>query len=125
MSEQNKNIVQEINASFMEGNTEKFLSLCDENVRWDLLGEKSIEGKTAIREFMSAMDGCPAPQFSVRDIVADGDVVMCHGDMKMKDDKGADQEYGYCDVYHFAGGQVTSLRSYIVPFKKGEENATN
>ena len=71
MSVQLKDIVHEINASFMEGNTEKFLSLCGENVKWEILGEKAARGKAAIREFMSSVADCAPPQFSVRDIVAD------------------------------------------------------
>jgi uncharacterized protein len=118
MSVKLKNIVQDINASFMEGDTEKFLSLCDENVEWEILGEKAARGKAAIREFMSSVADCAPPQFSVRDIVAEGDVVICHGDMKMTHHTADDQDYAYCDVYHFAGDRVTSLRSYIVQAKK-------
>jgi uncharacterized protein len=120
MSTDNKQIVHEINKSFMEGDPEKFLSLCDENVRWEIVGERSITGKAAIRDFMSSVKDCPPPTFSVLDIIAEGDIVMCHGDMEMKGLEDEVQDYAYCDVYHFDQTKVIDLRSYIVLKKKGE-----
>ncbi|MCA1589090.1 MAG: nuclear transport factor 2 family protein [Acidobacteria bacterium] len=114
MSEQNKKIVEEINAAFAEGNVEKFLEKCTENVEWTMVGEKHVIGKSAIREWMASMEGMEPPKFSVDRIIAEGDSVVCYGDMTMKDKDGKDAAYGFCDIYRFSGDKIAELTSYVV-----------
>ena len=126
MSEANKQIVEKINAAFMRGDTEGFLAECSDNLVWTMVGEKRTEGKTAIREWMSQMgEGCEPPVFGVDQMIADGDTVACYGDMTMKGEGGKEEEYSYCDVYQFAGGKVTELRSFIVKHKTGGEGSSS
>ena len=125
MSEANKQIVEKINEAFMAGNTEGFLDHCSEDLVWTMVGEKRTEGKTAIREWMSQMEGCEPPVFTVDKMIADSDTVACYGDMTMKGESGNEEQYSYCDIYQFAGGQVTELRSFIVKHKSGGEESSS
>ena len=63
MSQENKEIVEKVNASFTEGNSEGFLSFCSEDIKWTMIGEKHVEGKQAIRVWMKEMDGMEPPKF--------------------------------------------------------------
>lgn len=109
-----KEIVEKINASFAEGNSEGFLSFCADDIQWTMIGEKSVKGKEAIREWMKSMEGMEPPKFTVDNIIAEGDSVVCHGDMTMKDKDGKPGSYGYCDIYRFSGEKIAELNSFVV-----------
>ena len=121
MSETNNEIVEKVNAAFSENKPEVFLSYCDDGVEWAIVGDRTLHGKTAIREFMSSMGDAPPPTFSVDEIIESGDSVACYGDMTMPDKDGNETEYSYCDVYRFGEGKIKTLRSFVVKHKtKGE-----
>src|SRR5262245_64144413 len=100
MSATNKEIVEKVNASFAEGGVDGFLSFCADDVTWTIVGNKTVKGKNDIREWMASMDIEP-PKFTVDNIIAEGDVVVAHGDMTMKDKDGKTASYAYCDLYRF------------------------
>jgi ketosteroid isomerase-like protein len=114
MSQVNKAIVEKVNASFAEGNMEGFLSFCAEDVKWTMVGEKSVRGKGSIREWMSSMGDSEPPKFTVDNIVSEGDVVVANGEMTMKDKDGNTGSYSYCDFYRFTDGRISELISYVV-----------
>lgn len=122
MATDKKEIVEKINASFTNDNVEGFLEYCDENVVWTMVGEKTTNGKKAIREWMSQMKGMEPPKFTVDKMIADGDSVACYGDMPMKDEDGVEGKYSYCDIYGFTGDKVATLRSFVVKHKTEEES---
>ena len=80
MSVKNKEIVEKVNAAFAEGSVEGFLSFCADDVVWTMVGDKTVKGKDAIRQWMASMDMEP-PKFTVANVIAEGDFVMAHGDM--------------------------------------------
>lgn len=113
MSEQNKEIIDQVNAAFAAGSTEGFLSFCAEDVEWTMVGDKSVKGKEAIRQWMASMDAEP-PKFTVARVIAEGDFVAAHGDMTMKDKDGTTVPYSYCDIYRFRGNQIVELRAFVI-----------
>ena len=126
MSEKNKEIIEKVNNAFAEGNTEGFLSFCAEDVEWGMVGDKSFKGKQAIREFMSSHSG-DAPEFTVDQMIAEGDTVICYGDMTMKEENGESVPYSYCDIYQLRNDEIARLQSFIVKHKtegKREHTAT-
>lgn len=124
MSQENKELVEKINASFAEGNTEGFLDRCSDNVKWTMVGEKTVEGKTAIREWMSSMECPEPPQFTVDKLLADGDLVAASGNMTMKNEEGQIVPYAYCDIYRFSDGKVIELSSFVVKTTDSELSAS-
>ena len=123
MSEKNKEIIEKVNDAFAEGNTEGFLSFCAEDVEWGMVGEKTFKGKQAIREFMSSHSG-DAPEFTVDQMIAESDTVICSGDMTMKEN-GEPVSYSYCDIYQLRNEKITRLQSFVVKHKtEGESEKT-
>lgn len=120
MSEKNKEILEKVNASFAEGSTEGFLSFCADDVQWTMIGDKTVKGKEAIRQWMASMKMEP-PKFTVANVIAEGDFVAAHGDMTMTDKDGKTVPYSYCDIYRFRDGKIVELSSFIVKTEaKGE-----
>jgi uncharacterized protein (TIGR02246 family) len=108
----NKEIVEKVNTAFAENSVEGFLSFCADDVEWTMVGDRRVKGKDAIRNWMGSMPPEP-PQFTVQNVVAEGDFVVAYGDMTMKEE-GKVTPYSYCDVYRFQGGRIAELRSYVV-----------
>lgn len=116
-----KEIVEKVNASFLEGNTDAFLELCADDVVWTMVGDNHVRGKETIRKWMAGMNQEP-PSFTVRNIIAEGDFAACHGDMTMKNEQGGEDTYAYCDVYRMGEGKVQEMTSYIVKTGAREGN---
>ena len=123
MSATNKEIVEKVNASFAEGGVEGFLSYCADDVVWTIVGEKSVKGTNAIREWMASMNMEP-PKFTVNNIIAEGDFATAHGDMTMKDKDGKTAPYSYCDIYRFHDGKIVELTSFVVKTEAKAETAS-
>ena len=122
MSEKNKKIVKEVNEAFASNRVEGFLKHCSDNIVWRMIGEKTTNGINEIREWMSQMEGAEPPKFTVDEIIADGDSVVCRGDMTMKDKEGVEGKYAYCDFYRFRNGKITQLDSYVIQLKAKAED---
>lgn len=113
MTAKNKEIVEKVNAAFAEGKPEGFLSFCAEDVAWTMVGDKTVKGKDAIRQWIAEMPAEP-PKFTVNNVIAEGDFVMAHGDMMMKDKEGKAVPYSYCDLYRFRDEKIVELRSFVI-----------
>jgi ketosteroid isomerase-like protein len=113
MAVHNKAIVEKVNAAFAEGNVEGFLAFCADDVAWTMVGDTTVKGKDAIRQWMASM-GMEPPQFTVANVIAEGDFVTAHGDMTMKDKDGKVVPYAYCDIYRFRGDKIVELRAFVI-----------
>ncbi|MGH9201103.1 MAG: nuclear transport factor 2 family protein [Vicinamibacterales bacterium] len=113
MSQRNKEIINQVNAAFAEGKPEKFLALCDENIKWTMVGDNTVKGKDAVRKWMAEMPSEP-PQFTVNNVIAEGDFVTAYGDMTMKEKDGKPGSYSYCDVYRLRGDKIVELSSFVI-----------
>jgi uncharacterized protein (TIGR02246 family) len=117
-AQQNKATIEKVNDAFRQNNVEGFLASCTENVVWTMVGDTTVKGKDAIRKWMASMPG-EAPTFAVRQTVAEGDAVICTGDMTMTQN-GTPTPYGFCDVYRFEGDKIAELNAYVVKLKAAE-----
>jgi ketosteroid isomerase-like protein len=124
MSQKNKEIVEKVNAAFEQNDPEVFLSNCAENVTWTMVGEKTSNGKKAIQEWLAEMKDMEPPKFTVDKIIAEGDGVVCCGDMTMKDKDGKNQQYSYCDIYRFEGDKIAELTSFVIKTEQTGRTAT-
>jgi ketosteroid isomerase-like protein len=119
MSHDVKAIINSVNDAFLQGNNEAFIEHCADNIRWTMVGETVIEGKQALREFMTPdRPPCPPPRFTVDTLIVEGDHAVAHGPMEMANAEGETGFYRYCDVYRFDGaGKIAELTSYVIKTK--------
>jgi uncharacterized protein len=119
MSAKMREIVDKVNAAFAENNLEGFLSFCTDDVKWIMVGDKTVNGKVAIRQWMASMNIEP-PEFTIDNVIAESDFVVAHGDMTMKDEDGEIAPYSYCDIYRFSGDKIFELRSFVIKAAEGQ-----
>ena len=116
MNHNNKAILEQGKAAITEGNNEGFLVFCAEDTQWTFLGEKTLQGKEAVRQWMAATYQEP-PKFMVENLIAEGDFVTAVGKITMKDEEGKAAQYAYCDVWKFYEGKIVELKAFVIKTK--------
>lgn len=113
MSEKNKTVLKNANAEIAKGNIEGFLSFCADDIEWTTVGENTIEGKEAVRQWMVKAYVEP-PKFTVINLIAEGDLVAALGDIAVKDKDEKLTRNAYCDVWRFRDGKMVELRAFVI-----------
>ena len=113
MSEKNKSILKEANAAITKGDYEGFLSYCSDDTQWTFVGDRTLNGKEAVRQWMSTAYTEP-PQFNITDLIAEGDFVTALGEITIKDEGGQPVHHTYCDVWRFRNDKMVGLRAFVI-----------
>lgn len=109
----NKAILQQANAALVAGDNEGFLAHCTEDTEWIFVGEQTLRGKAAVREWMRTAYQQP-PRFRVEHLIAEDDFVTALGTIMLPDDSGREVEHAYCDVWRLRDGQLAELRAFVL-----------
>jgi uncharacterized protein (TIGR02246 family) len=113
MSENNKAILTKANAAITSGNYEGFLSFCTDDTEWTFVGEQTLRGKEAVRNWMATAYQKP-PTFQVERLIAEDDFVTALGTIILPDEAGAEVEHAYCDVWRFRDGKMAALSAFVI-----------
>lgn len=109
----NKEILVKANAAITQGDNEKFLEYCNEGIVWNFVGERILRGKQQVREYMNENYTEP-PNFTVTNLIAEGDYVTALGTITIKDKNGNEIQHLYCDVWRFKNGKMEELRAFVI-----------
>ncbi|SOD99235.1 nuclear transport factor 2 family protein [Spirosoma fluviale] len=113
MNSDNKAILLKANAAVAKGDNEGFLSFCTEDITYEFVGDKTLQGKDAVRAYMKLAYVEP-PEFDVEQLIADGDFLSAIGKISMKDESGKKIHYSYCDVWRFQDGKMAQLKAFVI-----------
>lgn len=115
----NKAILEKANAAVTEGDNEGFLSFCTDDTEWTFVGDKTLRGKEAVRQYMATAYVEP-PKFMVENLIAEGEFVTAFGKISMKNENGKTVDYAYCDVWRFRDGKMFELKAFVIETASGE-----
>jgi uncharacterized protein len=113
MSERNKTALEKANAAIAGGDIEGFLAFCTDDLQWTMVGEQTLDGKEAVRQWMVKTYVEP-PKFAVANLIAEGDSVAAIGDITIKAENGKSTHSSYCDVWRFRDGKMAALKAFVV-----------
>jgi uncharacterized protein len=113
MGQNNKTILEKANAAITQGDNEGFLAHCTEDTEWIFVGDTTLKGKQAVREWMKTAYAEP-PQFMVENLIAEDDFVIATGKISLKDERGQTTDYLYCDVWRFREGKMAGLKAFVI-----------
>lgn len=113
MTEAHKAILQQANAAIAQGDVEGFLECCTEDTTWTFVGDRTLRGKAAVRQWMATAYEEP-PRFEVHRLIADGDTVVALGEITLKDGSGRPTRHAYCDVWRFRDGRMAGLQAFVI-----------
>ncbi|AWH85394.1 ketosteroid isomerase [Flavobacterium album] len=109
----NKAILEKANAAITKGDNEGFLEHCTDDTVWTFVGDITLRGKEAVRQWM-AENYIEPPQFDVQDLISGEDHVIAMGSITMTDKDGKAITSSYCDVWRFRDGKMAELKAYVV-----------
>ncbi|UGU17428.1 nuclear transport factor 2 family protein [Sinomicrobium kalidii] len=113
----NKDILIKANKAVANGDYEGFLAFCTEDTEWTFVGDITLQGKEAVRQWM-AINYIEPPKFDVKNLIAENDFVTAIGEIKITDKKGKTGHYSYCDVWQFRDGKMAELKAFVVETKE-------
>jgi ketosteroid isomerase-like protein len=109
----NKTILEQANAAITAGDYEGFLAHCTDDTQWTFVGEQTLRGKPAVRQWMATAYQEP-PRFKVEQLIAEADFVTALGTILLPDAQGRLMEHAYCDVWRFRAGKLAELRAFVI-----------
>lgn len=112
MSDTNKATLEKANSAIRAGDHEGFLIHCHEELVWTTVGQGSLKGKAAVREWMSKNYIQP-PEFTVERLISEADWLAALGTIAVDTDAGK-STHSYCDVWRFRDGKMAELRAFVV-----------
>ncbi|MBT2766736.1 nuclear transport factor 2 family protein [Stenotrophomonas sp. ISL-67] len=109
----NKSVLLQANEAIVAGDNEGFLSHCTDDIRWTTVGEGTLEGKEAVRQWMKSAYATP-PRFTVDRLVAEDDMVVALGTITADGDGGQPTELIYSDVWRFRDRKMVELNAFVI-----------
>jgi len=109
----NKAILEKANAAIKEGNNEGFLSYCTEDTEWIFVGDQTLQGKEAVRQYMALAYAEP-PEFTIELMIEEDDYVTAMGKISLRDENGEMANYLACDVWKFRNGKMAELKAFVI-----------
>lgn len=122
MSENNKAILEEANTAIAQGDYEGFLSFCTDDTEWTFVGDRTLNGKEAVRQWM-VTEYVEPPLNIVANLIAEGNFVTALGNLTIKDKEGKETHYSYCDVWRFRDGKMVELKAFVIKTEGKDETS--
>jgi uncharacterized protein (TIGR02246 family) len=113
MNLSNKETLLRANAAVGKGDNEGFLAFCTDDTQWVFVGDQTLQGKEAVRQYMAKAYPEP-PRFMVENLIAEDDFVIAVGKIRMKNEEGKMTDYSYCDVWRFRDGKMAELKAFVI-----------
>jgi hypothetical protein len=105
--------LKEFNIAFANGNVEFIIESVTDEIIWNIIGDRKIEGKEKFSEELEKMKSEKATEIIIDQIVSHGKEGASNGIMKMQNGK----KYAFSDFYKFKGVKgvkIKSITSYVI-----------
>jgi len=112
-----KNIfLTNLTTAFAKGDANFILSSVAEDIRWNIVGDRLIEGRDDFARALEQMKTNKLVELTIQHVVTHGKAGAVNGTTKSKNGR----SHAFCDVYEFAntkGTIVKEITSFVVPIK--------
>lgn len=116
--------IRNFNEAFSKNDLDFILNNMSEDIVWNFVGEKIIQGKDEVREFLEPMSRIKTLEMELLQIISREQSAAGNGRMKIKEPSGEIKSFGFADFYEFDGSKVpriSKMTSYVVAIKE-EQN---
>ncbi|SHJ07051.1 SnoaL-like domain-containing protein [Tangfeifania diversioriginum] len=109
-----KHLLKEFNIAFARGDVENILSYVTDDIAWESVGEKRLEGIENFRKELESLKQVEVAELKIENIITHGWIASANGIMHMKNG----QTFDFCDVYIFSSaaknGKLKAIKSYCI-----------
>lgn len=113
-----------LNRAFADLDSDFILSNATDDVKWEIVGEKTVSGKKEFKKALNSMQGGAPFEIIVGKVIDSQDKSIVEGVVEVKVEPGKIKRYAFCDIYLFEDAKsntFSNLRTYISQLK----NKTN
>ncbi|WP_298578283.1 nuclear transport factor 2 family protein [uncultured Luteimonas sp.] len=118
MTHDPRSVLTAANDAVRRGDHAGFLAHCTDDVVWRFIGDRTNQGKPAIKDYMDKTYVHP-PEFDVELMVADDRHVVAIGRITLTDAPGRRTTSDYADVWRLRDGKLAELRAFVVEAEGG------
>jgi predicted SnoaL-like aldol condensation-catalyzing enzyme len=112
----NTSILVNANEHVKKGEYEAYLSYLTEDTKWVFVGERTLLGKEAVRQYIKEFYLAP-PVFDMEKAIEEGDFVTATGNISLKNVNEEYDHYIYCDIWRFNNGKIAELKAFVIEKK--------
>ncbi|MBK6265153.1 nuclear transport factor 2 family protein [Marivirga sp. S37H4] len=107
-----KLLLKELNIAFGKGNVESILSQLTDDIIWEMVGDKVMQGKEEVAKELESMKEYTAVELNIDHIVTHGKTAACNGSFQMH----SGDRYGFCDMYVFNNNSKTAKIKEMISY---------
>lgn len=114
-------LLKKFNDAFANCDTEFLANSVTDDIKWEIIGEKTISGKKDFEKSLDRMKHSGPTEIRVSEIVSVKDKSVVEGIVEFYVEPGKKKKYAFCDVYIFSDSDDTKfkeLRTYVTMIKK-------
>jgi len=108
-----KTVLLTANKAITDGKYADFLLDCTDYIKWDFVGDRILEGKSAILQYMKETYLEP-PISNIERLNVSEMFLTVTGEISLKNKNGDYDEYYYCDNWEFEDGKMANLKAYVI-----------
>ena len=116
--------IRDFNEAFSRNDMDFILNNMSDDIAWEFVGEKTMEGKDAVKEFMKPMSSVETLEMQLFQIITHGRTAAVNGRMKIKEPSGEIKSFGFADFYVLNGlksPKIKKMTSYVLADKEGQK----
>lgn len=109
-----KLLLRDLNIAYANRDMQPVLENLTDNIRWEMVGNKLIEGKEQVAEELEQRKRTQTRELILQNIITHGNVGAVDGIAKLDDGS----SYAFCEVYRFSShaknAKIKEITSYII-----------
>lgn len=108
-----KRFIADFNRAFAEVDVDFVLDHVSDDIVWEMVGDKEVNGKTAMRGLMVSMMAGKASSLVLHSVITHGRAAAANGELHYP----GEETISFCDVYAFTkttGNTVKRITSYAI-----------
>jgi len=113
MPESPRSVLEKLNDAIGRKDFDGAMACCTDDTEWTFVGERTLRGKAAVREWMETAYQQP-PRFEVHRLIAEGDSLAALGVITLDDEAGQPVRHQYCDVWRLRDGKMAALQAFVI-----------
>lgn len=109
--------IKDFNIAFASQDIAALLDAVEDNIIWEMVGDRRIEGKESFHEALKEMAAGEISELVIHNVIAHGNTGASNGEMIFADGT----KIAYCDIYKFSShsknAKISQITSYAADLK--------
>jgi ketosteroid isomerase-like protein len=99
---------------FSQGNMKLSFAHLAEDVRWNIVGNKTVTGIEGVQQLCEEASVHGSPVFTLTRIISDADHTVIEGTGDSEGAHGKDMDNRFCDIFNIENDKIVEITSYFI-----------